>query len=101
MMHILICICIYVASVFLSRWIFLLDIKRIYNIDIENIKTIKKLCNSIVEDNIVIILFPVVNTALVIITLIAIFLDKIFTLKVFVIAKKLIASFIDWFLCRK
>lgn len=100
MMHILICICIYVASVFLSRWIFLLDIKRIYK-DIKNIKTIKKLCNSIIEDNIVIILFPVVNITLVIITLIAIFLDKIFTLKVFVIAKKLIASFIDWFLCRK
>ena len=108
MLIILCCAAIYIASVFLCRWILILDIKLLCDKDTKNVK---KMCNYFIEDEWKLILFPAVNLVVIIIASISLFLDylakfrftiiiKFFKLRFFIFLRKHILSFINWFLCK-
>ena len=108
MLIILCCVVIYIASVFLCRWIIILDVK---SMCVKDNKNVKKICNYLVEDELKLILFPIINLVVIIIVSISLFLDyltkfrfaiiiKLLKLRFFIFLKKPLLSFINWFLCK-
>lgn len=110
MLIILCCAAVYIASVFLCRWIIILNVKSVTKCD-KDTKNVKKMCNYFIEDEWKLILFPAVNLVVIIIVSISLFLDylakfrftiiiKLLKLRFFIFLKKPLLSFINWFLCK-
>lgn len=108
MLIILCCVVMYIASVFLCRWIIILDVKSMCDKDTKNVKN---MCNYFIEDELKLILFPAINLVVIIIVSISLFLDyltnsrftiiiKLLKLRFFIFLKKPLLSFINWFLCK-
>jgi choline-glycine betaine transporter len=97
MLIIFCCVVIYIASVFLCRWIIILDVKSMCDKDNKNVK---KICNYLVEDELKLILFPIINLVICITIFISLFLEYLIKLRFFIFLKKPLLSFINWFLCK-